>query len=327
MTTHDLSILTVTGFLLSFGFAASARAEETPTFSKKVYTYKSVDGLDLQADVYRNEDAKIRPAVVWIHGGTLIMGTRTSVPSQLMELCKRDGLVLVSVDYRLAPEVKAPAIIEDVKDFFRWLHGDGRRLLQIDVQKIVVTGGSAGGYLTMMTGICVEPKPTALVAYWGYGDVDGDWYVKPSEHYRKSVPLVSEAVARRAVGGRVLSGSDGQGLNRNRYQYYLYLRQNGLWTKEVTGFDPVADRQKLDPYCPVRNVTANYPPILMVHGTVDTDVPYEKSAEMAAELAKHMVTHELVTVPDAGHGLSGGDTALNAAAHAKAIEFIRTYVK
>ena len=327
MTLHDLSILTVAGLLLSFGFAVSAPAGESPTFSKKSYTYKSVDGLDLQADVYRNEDTKIRPAVVWIHGGALIMGSRASVPPQLLELCKTDGLVLVSVDYRLAPEVKAPAIIEDVKDFFRWLHRDGTRLLHIDAKKIVVTGGSAGGYLTMMTGICVEPKPTALVAYWGYGDVDGDWYVKPSEHYRKSVPLVKEAVARGAVGSRVLSGSDGQGPLRNRYQYYLYLRQNGMWTKEVTGFDPVADRQKLDAYCPVRNITRNYPPILMVHGTVDTDVPYEKSAEMEAELAKHKVTYELVTVPNAGHGLSGGDTALNAAAHAKAIRFIRKYVK
>ena len=302
-------------------------AGETPTFSKKSYTYKSVDGLDLQADVYRNEDTKIRPVVVWIHGGALIMGSRASVPSQLMELCKTDGLVLVSVDYRLAPEVKAPAIIDDVKDLFRWLHRDGTRLLHIDAKKIVVTGGSAGGYLTMMTGICVDPKPTALVAYWGYGDVDGDWYVKPSEHYRKSVPLVKEATARGAVGSRVLPGSDGQGTDRNRYQYYLYLRQNGLWTKEVTGFDPVTDRQKLDPYCPVRNITPNYPPILMVHGTLDTDVPYEKSAEMADQLVKHQVTHELVTVPDAGHGLSGGDKALNAAAHAKAIAFIRKYVK
>jgi acetyl esterase/lipase len=326
MAKDNRSILIVTGFLLSIGYAASVAAGETTTFSKKSYSYKSVDGLDLQADVYRSEDTQIRPAVVWIHGGALIMGSRAGVPSRLVEICKTDGLVLVSVDYRLAPEVKAPAIIDDIKDFFRWLHRDGRRLLHIDDKKIVVTGESAGGYLTIMTGICVEPKPTALVAYWGYGDVDGDWYVKPSEHYRK-IPLVKETTARGAVGSRVLPGSGVRGPERNRYLYYLYLRQNGLWTKEVTGFDPVADRQKLDPYCPVRNITPNYPPILMVHGTVDTDVPYDKSAEMAAELAKHKVTYELVTVPGAGHGLSGGDKAQNAAAHAKAIEFIRKYTK
>jgi hypothetical protein len=44
------------------------------------------------------------------------------------------------------------------------------------------------------------------------------------------------------------------GLNRGRL--YLYCRQNGLWTKEVTGFDPATEKNKLDPYCPVRNITA-----------------------------------------------------------------------
>jgi acetyl esterase/lipase len=95
----------------------------------------------------------------------------------------------VSFDYRLAPEVKLPAIIKDVRDAFRWLRERGPGLFHADPDRLVVTGGSAGGYLTLMTGFCVQPRPRALVAYWGYGDVDGDWYTKPSEHYRKQVPL------------------------------------------------------------------------------------------------------------------------------------------
>ena len=83
-----------------------------------------------------------------------------------------------------------------------------------------------------------------------------------------------------------------------RSRFYLYLRQNGLWTREVTGFEPVKDKAKLDPYCPVRNVTPAYPPTLLIHGTVDTDVPYDLSAAMAKEFEKHKVPHELVTVPD-----------------------------
>src|SRR5205085_8420581 len=105
------------------------------------------------------------------------------------------------------------------------------------------------------------------------------------------------------------------------------LRQNGLWTREVTGFDPEKDRQKLDPYCPVRNVSPEYPPTLLVHGTEDTDVPYELSAAMAKELAQYKVPHELVTVRGAGHGLSGCDAKLVAEAHAKALSFIRQHLK
>ncbi len=61
--------------------------------------------------------------------------------------------------YRLAPEVKLPAIIEDVHDAFRWLRSEGSAKFHIDPRKVVVSGGSAGGYLTMMTGIAVDPRP------------------------------------------------------------------------------------------------------------------------------------------------------------------------
>jgi acetyl esterase/lipase len=179
-----------------------------------------------------------------------------------------------------------------------------------------------------MTGFHVKPRPRALVAYWGYGDVDGDWYTRPSEFYRHQGPLISKEEALRGVGGKVLTGTDGgTGGQKARGLFYRYLRQNGLWTREVTGFDPVRDRSKLDPYCPVRNVTADYPPTLLVHGTEDTDVPYEESAAMAKELARHKVPHELVTVPGAGHGLAGGDRKLVDEANAKALEFIRDHLR
>src|SRR5262249_18787253 len=229
-------------------------------------------------------------------------------------------------DYRLAPEVKLPEIIADIDDAFRWLRERGPKLLHIDPDRLAVAGGSAGGYLTLMAGVRVRPRPRALVAYWGYGDVDGDWYTKPSEHYRKQ-PLVSSDEARKAVGAVVITGSEAGVDMRGRSRFYLYLRQNGLWTREVTGFDPATEKAKLDPYCPVRNVTPEYPPTMLIHGTEDTDVPYELSAAMAKEFERHKVPHELVTVRGAGHGPWGGDRSAVEAAHAKALEFIRTHIK
>src|SRR5262249_12738270 len=157
----------------------------------------------------------------------------------------------------------------------------------------------------------VKPRPTALVAYWGYGDVDGDWYTKPSDYYRKNVPLISKEEAYRGVGSKVLTGTEGgTDEQKARGRFYHYLRQNGLWTIEVTGFNPDKERSKLDPYCPVRNVTREYPPTLLIHGTEDTDVPYDLSDAMAKELARQQVPHELITVKGAGHGLAGGDKKL-----------------
>ena len=298
-----------------------------PPLPKQTYTFKTVGNLKIQADVYRADDTKVRPTVVWIHGGALISGNRKSVPQNLLELCRDEGYALVSIDYRLAPEVKLPEIIADIEDAFRWLRGAGAKEAHLDADRIVVTGGSAGGYLTLMTGVKVKPRPKALVAYWGYGDVDGEWYTTPSEFYRKQVPLTNKTDAYRGVGGQVITGSEDGVDFKSRGRFYHYLRQNGLWTKEVTGFDPMTEKTKLDAYCPVRNVSAEYPPTLLVHGTEDTDVPYQLSADMAKELARFKVPHELVTVSGAGHGLAGGDKKAVAEAHAKALAFIRAHMK
>jgi len=312
-------------FVLGFIVPVAVWADE-PAFEKKTYEYKKAEAVAVHADVYRAANMKVRPVVVWIHGGALIVGSRHDVPANILKLCRQEGYILVSIDYRLAPEVKLPAIIADLKDAFAWIRDKGPQLFHASPDKIVVTGGSAGGYLTMMTGICVQPPPRALVAYWGYGDVDGDWYTKPSSFYREKTPLVDKDVALQAVGGPVLTETSGK-TGQARGSYYRYLRQNGLWTKAVTGFDPAEDRAKLDPYCPVRNITDKYPPILMVHGTKDTDVPYELSANMARALAQNKVPHELVTVAGGGHGLGGGDPKRIAEAHARALAFIREQLR
>jgi acetyl esterase/lipase len=306
-------------------FSPRGSAQET-TLVKKTYTYKTIDQTEIKADVYRADDAGRPPVLVWLHGGALILGSRQGVPQRLVDLCRAEGFALVSFDYRLAPEVKLPAIAQDVEDALAWLRDEGSKRLGIDTERLVVAGGSAGGYLTLLTGFRVKPRPTALVAYWGYGDVDGDWYAKPSEHYRTQVPLIDKDEAYRAVGAKVLTGTTAVE-QKARGRFYHYLRQNGLWTKEVAGYDPVSERKKLDPFCPVRNVSAEYPPTLLIHGTEDTDVPYEQSLAMAKELTRHGVANELVTVKGAGHGLAGGDAKRVNEAHGQVHRFIRAHLK
>lgn len=93
---------------------------------------------------------------------------------------------------------------------------------------------------------------------------------------------------------------------------YLYCRQNGLWPKVLTGHDPDLEPKAFDLFCPVRNVTKDYPPTLLIHGTKDTDVPYELSVMMDRALTAHGVPHEFITIPEGGHGFSRNDTAVAA---------------
>lgn len=287
---------------------ASARSMQgRPTISPlpertmETYTYKTLGDVGIKADVYRAASGGApRPVVMTIHGGALIMGARYPIQTDLFEPLLERGFAVVSIDYRLAPETKLPEIIKDIEDAYRWVCENGLELFGGDPNRIGVQGGSAGGYLTLMTGFRVNPPPKALVSYYGYGDLIGDWYSRPDPFYC-SQPAVSKEAAYSAVGEGVPCGNP-QG-NR-RHDFYLYCRQNGLWPKEVSGFDPLTQPDQFKPYCPLQNVSRDYPPVMLAHGDKDTDVPYEQSVLMDAALNRAGVEHEFITLNDAGHGFS-----------------------
>jgi acetyl esterase/lipase len=127
------------------------------------------------------------------------------------------------------------------------------------------------------------------------------------------------------VGGPVISCAAGE---HNRGRFYLYCRQHGLWPKEVTGHDPDAEPEAFDPLCPIRNVTEDYPPTLLLHGDQDTDVPYEQSVMMAEELSRAGVEHELITIPSGGHGFDARrDDPVVVEAFDRVMHFLEKHLK
>lgn len=287
------------------------------------HTYKTVDGLDIKADVYRPTGDGSRPTVVWIHGGALIMGDRRWIGASLRDTLLKAGCVVVSIEYRLAPEVKLPAIYEDIKDAYAWVRTEGPRKFSVDPARIVVMGGSAGGFLTLSAGVLFEPRPCALVSFYGYGDVAGAWYSRPDPFYLKQ-PRVSREDAYAEIGRGVLTTSLGK---PQRGRFYLYCRQNGLWPKEVTGHDPDQDPKAFDAFCPVRNVTERYPPTLLIHGDRDTDVPFALSEQMEKALRAAGVEHRFIRVLGAGHGLSGISAERRRTIERQVRDFVKTHTQ
>lgn len=317
-----LKSLSVGAGCLALSRPAAAAADEIKT---ETFTYKTVGDLEIKADVLRPDDDVVRPVLLWIHGGGLIVGNRRGFSRRVREPLLDAGYVCVSIDYRLAPETKAPAILEDVEDACRWIRERGRELFGGDASRLAVAGGSAGGYLTLSTGFRVEPRPAVLISFWGYGEIASSWYSRPSEFYRRTRPLVTKEQAYKYVSGPPVT--DGSVKGEDRGAFYLYCRQNGIWPKMVAGFDPDTENEAFNPLCPLRNVTREYPPTLFIHGTNDTDVPYEQSALMAQALEKAGVEHKLITVPDAGHGIRDGDPEVVRNAYAAVVPFIDRYVK
>ena len=73
-------------------------------------------------------------------------------------------------------------------------------------------------------------------------------------------------------------------------------------------------------------MTAKYPPTLLIHGDKDTDVPFEQSTLMAAELEKHKVEHRLLGIQGGEHGLAGVDPQTISETYAAAAAFLEKHL-
>ena len=286
-------------------------------------TYKRLGDLSISVDL-TIPPAGASAVVVWIHGGALINGDRDSVPGWLSEACVEGDLALASIDYRLAPETKLPGIVGDVEEAFRWLRTVAPERYAIAADRIAAVGESAGGYLALAAGFRVQPALDAVVSLYGYGDLIGAWYSRPSPHAcHRGTDLAPDEIARLTAGPPVADGRlrDGDG-----GAFYLQCRRHGTWPIVVSGWDPDREAERFRPFMPVANVTDRYSPTMLVHGYDDTDVPYERSAEMAAEFSRHGVEHRLLGIPGAEHGFAGADPSAVAAARDEVAAFLRRHL-
>jgi acetyl esterase/lipase len=261
--------------------------------------------------------------VINIHGGALMKMDRGRFDSPANLLFEK-GYIVVSIDYRLAPETKLPQIIEDVVDACAWVRRDGPGLFNADAGRLAVVGNSAGGFLTLAAGYRANPKPDALVSCFGYGDLLGPWATRPSKDPEHWETRISADEAARMPKSRPVSNA----LERpfEILPYYNYFRQKGLWPEMLTGWDPVKEREKYLPWLPLYNVSTAYPPTILVHGAKDPDVPAEQSRLMAREFRKHRVKHEALILEGAEHSLRGIDPSRVKAAYQAAADFVARHL-
>lgn len=287
--------------------------------SRHTEVYRTVDGQALSLDVIGARPGERQPALMWIHGGGLIFGSRKISPRPaFLQLLLERGFVVFSIDHRLAPESKLPAIFDDVMHAWRWVQGEGGQRFGADPRRLLLGGASAGAYLALLLGASPAPKPRAMATFWGYGDILGAWETQPSEHYRQAKLVTREEALASLAGPPVQDGTGGV----DRSVFYLYGRQQGLWVQEVVGLDPQRDSVALERWCPLRQLGADFPPTVLVHGQEDTDVPHEQSALLAAALGRHEVPHRFLSLPGAGHGFAGARQEDAAAAELTVVDFL-----
>jgi acetyl esterase/lipase len=267
---------------------AAAPAAEPAVVLRPDVTYAVVGSEKLQLDVAMPATPGPHPAVVCLHGGAWRVGSRKDLTygswwydfggpdKSLLRILAGRGFVAVSVGYRLAPEHKFPAQVEDAKTAVRFLRANAAAF-RIDPDRIAALGFSAGGHLAALLGTADESA--------GF---EGALYPEQS--------------------GRVQCVVDFFGPS----DLTLYAQTPGL---EGAYFVPLLggrSRDKLELYkkaSPVEYVSKDDPPFLIVQGTADLLVPAIHSERLHEKLTAAGVESKLVTVKGKGHGWGGPDAA------------------
>ncbi len=113
----------------------------------KDYRIARPDGSDLRVRIYRKIGSEARGALLYVHGGGMIVSSIEDYDGRCMHYCTNTGLPVVSVDYELAPEAPYPAQIDDALTALAWMHENADEY-GWDPQRIGIGGDSAGGGLT-----------------------------------------------------------------------------------------------------------------------------------------------------------------------------------
>jgi len=116
-------------------------------------TYVRYGARALQLDLYlpRNAVGVAQPAIVLVHGGGWRSGTRRNLAPMAIRLAQR-GYAAATVSYRLSPEARYPAAVDDVRQSVRWLRAHTGQY-GIDPERIAIAGGSAGGQIASLVGV------------------------------------------------------------------------------------------------------------------------------------------------------------------------------
>jgi acetyl esterase/lipase len=114
-------------------------------------TYLVENNYEDKLDIYERRDAGLQPTLMYIHGGGWTGGTKEGAFMSVMPWLEM-GWNVVNVEYRLARISPAPAAVEDCLCALKWVASHAAEY-HIDASKIVVSGDSAGGHLSLMTGM------------------------------------------------------------------------------------------------------------------------------------------------------------------------------
>ncbi len=141
-------------------FANMPRSNEPAEVEATIDTsFTHSDGIEVPVRIYVPEGEGPFGVLIWYHGGGFVIGDLDTTDGTCRELCAHAGVVVVSVDYRLAPEHPFPAAVDDAVAALEWIASGGAPAdAHIDPTRVAIGGDSAGGNLSAVTAIVARDR-------------------------------------------------------------------------------------------------------------------------------------------------------------------------
>ena len=219
--------------------------------------------------IYTPAKIQTDAALLWIHGGGMVIGSAVQDDAFCAETARELGLTVVSVDYRLAPDYQFPIPLDDCQDAWHWLQTSASQL-NIDNTRIAIGGESAGGGLA-----------ASLVQR-----IHDEGGVQPVAQWLFCPMLDDRTAARRE-------------LDVIKHKVWDN-RQNHFGWKSFLGQEPGADQVPDYAVAGRRENLAGLPPAWI--GTGDIELFYDENRDYAERLKAAGVDCTLDIVPNAPHG-------------------------
>ncbi len=229
--------------------------------------YIKVNDWEGKLDLYLPPISKQKtPVLINIHGGGWNHGSKDQQGG--FNIFFKGGFAVANIEYRMTPQATAPAAIEDTRCALIYLIKNAVAL-NIDVNKIIIMGGSAGGHLALMGGLLASNsifdtnclgikniKVAVIIDKYGIADV-WDW------GYGKNIT------------------------SKSALNWLGEKKKDPIFAASVS---------------PMSYVNKNSPPTLIIHGDADPTVPYQQSVELYKKYQSVGVKSVFITVPGGLHG-------------------------
>ncbi len=261
---------TIFHILLLLVISIHIYAQNDVSITKDI-VYAEAEDKKLALDLYLPQRTKKPYLVVWIHGGAWLSGSKENPPLGLVAL----GYALASVDFHASTEKPFPANVHDIKAAIRFLRANANTY-GYQADKIIVWGSSSGGHLAAL--VATSNGNTALEGTLGNFKNTSSSVQACLDFYGPTNFLT------------ILNQSTPHGLNVRLPALAILL---GKPLEQVTELAKLAS--------PVCQVDEQDPPLFIVHGEQDIQVPINQSIELMTAYKRKQRPVQLEFIPNAGH--------------------------